>query len=212
MKVRQMMTTDVVSARPDMPLKHVAELLVTHRISGLPVLDDKGQVVGVISEADFVARESGDASRSKTGGWLAVFAPDREGRRKLDAMAASKVEDAMSRPAVTIGPEDPLDSAARLMSGRKINRLPVVEDGKLVGIISRADIVRVYARGDDEVKEQAAYALRAVDGLRVTGVRDGVVELSGSVYSEAIATTVRSVIEHLDGVIAVDDSRVSWTE
>jgi CBS domain-containing protein len=93
-----------------------------------------------------------------------------------------------------------------------INRLPVVDDGRLVGIISRADIVRVFARTDEEIRDQVAFALRAVDGLMVADVRDGVVRLSGTVASEALALTIRSIVQQLDGVVAVDDQDLTWRE
>jgi predicted transcriptional regulator len=118
----------------------------------------------------------------------------------------------MTEPARTIGPDETLHRAAQLMVQGSINRLPVVDHGRLVGIISRADIVRVFAKSDEELKEQVAFALRAVDGLMVADVRDGVVRLSGTVASEALALTIRSIVQQLDGVVAVDDRDLTWRE
>jgi signal-transduction protein with cAMP-binding, CBS, and nucleotidyltransferase domain len=116
----------------------------------------------------------------------------------------------MTSPVVTIGPEHPLSDAARRMTEFRINRLPVTDDGRLVGIVSRADIVRAYARTDEDLLHAATDALHAVDGLRVDGVHDGVVTLSGSVASEALYRAVHRIVLHLDGVVAIDDREVSW--
>jgi signal-transduction protein with cAMP-binding, CBS, and nucleotidyltransferase domain len=118
----------------------------------------------------------------------------------------------MTEPARTIGPDETLHRAAQLMVHGSINRLPVVDDGRLVGIISRADIVRVFARTDEEIRDQVAFALRAVDGLMVADVKDGVVRLSGTVASEPLALTIRSIVQQLDGVFAVDDRDLTWRE
>jgi len=210
MKVRDMMTTDVVTVGSTTPLKRVAELLIARRISGVPVIDEAGVVVGVLSEADFVAREGGEPQERQQHGWLDRFATDRDPRGDLEGLAARVAADLMSRPAITIGPDAQLREAAQIMAKRSVNRLPVVEDGRLVGIISRADVVRVFVRSDEEIRQQVAHALRAVDGLLVTGVHEGIVELSGTAASQALAMTVRSIVEHLDGVVAVDDRNVAW--
>lgn len=213
MKVRDVMTADVVCVTPDTPLKQVAFLMVERRISGVPVVDTNDAVVGVVSEADFLIKEEGEHEAEPRHPWFDLFATDRAAKRaELERIAARSAGEAMTAPAVTIGPEESLHQAARTMSRRSINRLPVVEDGRLVGIISRADIVRVFARSDHELRERVSLALRAVDGISVTDVRDGVVELTGTVQSKALATAIRSLVQHLDGVMAVDDRNVNWQE
>lgn len=210
MKVRDMMTRGVLSVSPETPLKQVAALLVERRISGLPVVDASGRVVGVVSEADFLVKEGAEREAPPRRPWIEIFASDRERHADVERVAAKSAKEAMTSPPITIGPDEPLRRAARVMSRRAVNRLPVVEDDRLVGIITRADIVRVFARSDDELLGQASFALRAVDGLTVVGVRDGVVELSGTVQSEGLVKIIRSVVEHLDGVVAVDDRNVTW--
>jgi len=213
MKVRDVMTSAVSVVRPDTPLKQVAALLVEKRISGVPVVDGDGSVLGVVSEGDFLSKGAlggtGPAQRS----WFGVLTGGRDLKRaELDRIAARSASEAMTQPARTIGPDETLHRAAHLMVQGSINRLPVVDHGRLVGIISRADIVRVFAKSDEELKEQVAFALRAVDGLMVADVRDGVVRLSGTVASEALALTIRSIVQQLDGVVAVDDRDLTWRE
>jgi CBS domain-containing protein len=208
MKVREVMTSNVCSVAPGTPLKEVAQLLVERRVSGVPVVDETGRVLGVVSEGDFLAREAGEGQAPRGPLWWTWAAgPDR---RLIERMHATTAGTAMSSPAVTVGADRPLSEAAAVMARHQINRLPVVEDGHLVGIISRADIVRAFARTDDELLAIVRDALRAVDGLRVESVREGVVELSGTVAAEPLARTARHVAESIDGVVGVDDSGLSW--
>jgi len=208
-KIRDIMTTTVVTVGPDTPLKEVAGLLLERRISGVPVGDKLGAVVGVVSEADFVTKEAGaDAHRSSWVSWLTGGTPEE--RREEALVAARTAGEAMTSPVISIGSERPLSEAAHRMAEYRVNRLPVVDDGALVGIVTRADVVRAYARTDEDLRRAAADALHAVDGLEVVGVRDGVVTLSGTVASEALFEAVRKIVQHIDGVVAVDDSDVSW--
>lgn len=208
MKVRDVMTSTVCSVSPETPLKEVAQLLVERRVSGLPVVDADGRVLGVVSEGDFLAREAGGAQRPRGPLWWTWAAgPDKRAIERMHATTAGK---AMTSPAVTVGADRPLSEAAAIMARAQINRLPVVDDGKLVGIISRADVVRAFARTDDELLTIMRNALRAVDGLRVVSVKDGVATLAGTVAGEPLARTARHVAETVDGIVDVDDSGLSW--
>jgi CBS domain-containing protein len=150
MKIGDLMTRDVITVTPGTSLKVVATLLVERRISGVPVCDGDGHVLGVISEADIIWKTQGyrpEHSRflrwvvDKTGGDFV----------RLDARNAG---DAMTAPALTVGPDADVTSAARLMVERRVNRLPVVEDGQLVGIVTRADLVRAFNRADAEIEAE----------------------------------------------------------
>ena len=195
------MTQDVTTVSPEMPLKDAAELLARHRISGLPVVAD-GKVVGVLSEADIVARSTGSReSRSLVPAFLGGRKPEPD----FDATSAG---DAMTAPPVTIRPERPVAEAARVMVERKVNRLPVVDDSELVGIVTRADLVRAYVRPDDElereIREDVAGRALWIDasGLDVT-VTGGAVTLAGEVERPADAELLERMTAAVPGVVSV---------
>ena len=148
MKVKDLMTTNVVAVGTETPLKDVADILSEFRISGLPVVSERGTVLGVVSENDILVKERGtEPLRGLVGRLIAGDAV------KLEAKLAAKTAgEAMTSPAVTITADRPVSAAAAEMVERRINRLPVVdEDGKLVGIVTRADLVKAFARSDEEI-------------------------------------------------------------
>ncbi len=200
MKVRELMTKDVVSVRQDTSLREAAAMLVEHRVSGLPVVRGT-EVVGVLSEADVVARTSGGT----TGGLLSwLFEPEIAERK----VSAQTVGEAMSAPAVTIAATRPVHEAARRMITEGVNRLPVFEDGKLVGILTRADIVRAFARSDDELaREIRDEILRRTfwvePGQVEVTVADGRVTLEGEVETETDAELLPIFVSRVPGVVGV---------
>jgi CBS domain-containing protein len=214
MKVEDVMSTDVVTVHPETPLKAVAEQLVAHRISGLPVVNDRGEVVGVISEADLLVKEGGSTPR-RPGllAWL-LEPTDPQVQLKLEARVAGE---AMSSPAVTIAPFRSLVAAAQEMLERGINRLPVVRDGRLVGIVSRADLVRAFARSDKEVaaevREQIEDFLALAEEFSQldVGVQSGEVRLGGSVRHRGTAEALAGRVARVPGVVGVH-SELSWVE
>jgi CBS domain-containing protein len=210
MFVREVMTREVLTVGPETPLKDVARLLTERRISGLPVVSGDGAVLGVISEGDFLAKDANLEPPRRPLAWL--FGPRARDEATIARLRATTAGEAMSAPPITIGPNRPLSEAARIMAEHTVNRLPVVEDGRLVGIVTRADVVRAYARSDAELLEITRETLHGVDGLRVIAVQDGVAVLAGTVAHQAIAETSRSVVERIDGIVGVDDDRVAWLE
>lgn len=117
MTAKDIMTTEVVTVSPDTPVEELAKLLSEHKISGVPVVDAEGNVVGIATEADIIAK-------------------GKEG----------KVEDIMTREVVSVTEDTPVEEIARILSDKGIKRVPVLREGKLVGIVSRADIVRAFAQ------------------------------------------------------------------
>jgi CBS-domain-containing membrane protein len=220
LKVRDVMSQSVISVHRGTPLKDVAGLLIDHRVSGVPVVDPDGAVLGVVSEADLLMKEQGaEAIRHRR---LARFVGEsRESRVQLAKLAAVTAGEAMTAPAVTIGSASRLNEAAALMTARKVNRLPVVDDGRLVGIVTRADLVRAYVRSDDElartIREEVLLHILWLDPVLFTvAVSDGVASISGHVERRSTAEMVGRTVSMVPGIIdvnadvtwAVDDSRV----
>ena len=204
MKVRDAMTeaAGLVTVSPEATLKQVAELMVEHRISGVPVVDEDGRVLGIITEADVVSGETGGAGGQ---GMIArARAVGDPGALAIPRTAG----DAMSAPVVTIGPDATVMQAAHQIAERGVNRLPVVdEEGRAVGIIARADVVRSFARSDEEIAEGVREEVERSLGLdpdrvQVT-VADGEVLLSGEVDNDANAKLAAFFATRVPGVVAV---------
>ena len=210
MKVSDVMTRDVVTVEEDTPLKDVAELLLEHDISGVPVVYE-GRVVGVVSETDILYKERGPEGEPRgTISWL-LDAPDASFRRKLAARTAGE---AMSSPPVTIRPTRPLAQAAAMMLEHRVNRLPVVQGDRLVGLVTRTNMVRAFARSDKEIEQAIREDVflgtlwQSSDGV-VVDVSGGEVVLRGEVQSEAQADAIRTFASRVPGVVAVE-SYLAW--
>ncbi len=206
MKIRSVMSTHVVTVSPETTLKDAAARLVRYGISGLPVVDDDGRLLGVLSEADILAKEAGSArgGSSPREGMLAWLIGD-EPPRHLDART---VADAMTSPALTIGPERTAREAAARMLADDVNRLPVIEGDTLVGIVSRADLVRAFARSDTEIRREIdTDVVKQILWLDPTGldvgVEDGIVTLSGTLDSETEIELLREFVRRVPGVVGV---------
>lgn len=212
--VREAMTGSVVAVRADMPLKDVARLLVQHRISGLPVVDDAGAVLGVVSEADFLMKEQGaDAIPHRP--LARLRGESRAARAQLAKVEAVTAGEAMTAPAVTIEPGQRISEAAAIMTARGLNRLPVVEDGCLVGIVTRADLVRAYVRSDDElartIREDVLLRMLWLDPVLFdVKVEDGMVSISGRVERRSTAEMVEHAVRLVPGVVEVA-AEVEWS-
>lgn len=213
MKVRDVMTDGVISVRPETPLKEVARSLAEHGISGVPVVDDDGRVLGVVSEADFLIKEQDPPrpERSLLFSWL--FDRD-EGRRVEAKLHATTAGECMSRPPITVAPESGLREAAALMTRHGINRLPVVEEGRLVGIVTRADLVQTFLVPDEALADRiAGEVLRDTLWLEPGEVRvavtEGVVRLEGTVDRRSTATILERLVSQADGVVGVE-SALAW--
>jgi CBS domain-containing protein len=211
MKVSDVMTTAVVAVGSETPLRDVAALLTERRISGLPVVDD-GRVVGVVSEGDILAKVRGPEERHGLLGFLLDDWATAE--LKLEARTVGA---AMTSPAVTIGPNRPVSEAAATMMDEGVNRLPVVDaEGTLLGIVTRADLVRAFVRTDtelaDEIREHVLLkALWVTPGNVNVSVNDGVVTLTGEVENRATAEMLPDFVQRVPGVVAVR-SDVTWED
>jgi CBS domain-containing protein len=203
MKVSDLMSADVLTATPETSLKEVATVLARKRISGVPVVDEGGAVVGVLSEADILVKSGGERHRTGMLGWL--LEPDHD---LEDKIGARTVGEAMSAPAITIAPGRQVHEAAALMIAESINRLPVVKGGELVGILTRADVVRAFTRTDaeiaEEIREEILRRTLWLEPGRVSmEVIDGAVHLQGEVETEADAELLPVFVARVPGVVSV---------
>jgi CBS domain-containing protein len=208
MIVSKIMSRQVWTVVPSTSLKDVARLLVTKGISGAPVVDEDGTVLGVVSETDILAKER-ESGRSLLSEIMVELGYDAV---KHDACDAG---DAMTRPAITIRPSRSVAEAAAVMLDRAVNRLPVVDDhGRLVGIVTRADLVRAFARSDDEIEHEIRgdVILRTLwntpDRFHVDVVA-GEVTIEGEVSDAKSAELLTRFIERVPGVVRVS-SRITW--
>lgn len=210
MKLRQLMTTTVITIGPEASLKEAARRMIEAGVSGLPVTDDTGSLIGVITEADFVKTESARraAKRARLLRWFvrAEEIPEEE----------RKVGDVMTSEVITLGPEADHAEAARVMRHAGIKRILVAdESGKLVGLVSRSDILRAFARPDsniiEEIKEDVMRKVLWIDPRPVEiKCEDGNVVLSGRLETRSDAQLLAELTRRLDGVVSLKD-RLSWS-
>jgi CBS domain-containing protein len=212
MDVQTLMTRDVVAVSPETSLKDVARLLIERRISGVPVRDADGSVLGVVSETDIVRTEEGYAEKpSGVLSWLL----DRGG--DVSRVEAATAGEAMSTPAVVAHPAWQAASAARVMTEQKVNRLPVVVDGQLVGIVTRSDLLRAFARPDAEIEREilSDVLVRTLwispDRIELE-VDDGRVILRGEVETQTEAELAAAYVRRVPGVVHVDTSELHSLE
>jgi CBS domain-containing protein len=206
--VREVMTASVVAVREDANFKEMVTVMRSRRVSAFPVLDSADKVIGVVSEADLLLKEV--APDSPKG--LVRLSWRLTERSKAEGVTAAEV---MTKPAVTIGEDAPVAEAARLMQSRRVKRLPVVDEyGRLRGIVSRADVLSVFERPDDEiwndvVKDVIIGEFGLDPEMFVVSVRSGVVTVTGSVERRADALRLLGAIRHMEGVVALRD-RLSY--
>ena len=143
MTIEDVMTRDVITVSPETPIHRAAQLMVDHGVSGLPVVD-QGQLVGILSEGDLILRQKSGANRPW---WRAFFADGGRLAREYRKAVGTTAGDVMTRSVVTISPVFGIETAAAILINRNIRRLPVVRDGKLVGFVSRGDLVRALECG-----------------------------------------------------------------
>ncbi len=193
MLVRDLMTTDVVAVGPGASIRDAARLMYRYRVSGVPVVDMDDHVLGIITEGDFLAME---IERLETGA------------------VPTEVREVMSKSVKTIPPEMDVTGAARFMQAQDVKRLVVATDGKMVGILSRFDIVAAFTRPDDliedEIREDLVRRVLFVDPETIgVSVLNGVVTFVGSIGTRTEARLVEELARRLDGVVDVANE-LTW--
>ena len=206
--VRDVMSTHVIAARESATFKEMAAMLRNQRVSAFPVIDDDNKVIGVVSETDLLTKE---ALELNMHGPLQGLMRQRE-RSKVNGVTAA---DLMTKPAVTIGPDEPVAHAARLMYNQRVKRLPVIsDDGVLIGIVTRSDVLSVYSRPDAEIQDAVIQDLILgtyrfnPDRFTVT-VKDGIVTVEGTPETTPAGHDIIGAVRHMEGVVAVRD-RLSY--
>jgi len=206
-KIGDIMTKDVVTVERETPYKDVVELLVRANVSGLPVVDASGSLVGIVTEADLVSKEAFGGHRRRA---LAVLADVLSAREHHWATKAtgSVAADVMTANVTVCGPDEDFRVVARRMLDRGVKRMPVVEAGKLVGMVSRQDMLGMFARPDDALAAEVSRVLtthpnRPDDCHVHCTVDGGVVILSGDVRFAWDEPVVVSLVRNVEGVVDV---------
>ncbi len=218
MKAFEMMTKDPVTVSPTTPVSEIAAALVRHRISALPVVTKDNDVIGIVSESDLVRRTEAGTER-KRGWWLEIFVDANTMAREYVKAHGLKAQDVMARPVVSVPENAELAEIANLLEAHRIKRLPVLRNGKLIGIVSRANVVKALAQmkpaekaappDDGTLQKAITEKLRAASWLDSTFINITVsgraVELWGFVGSEEQRKAIRVMAESVSGVLRVTD-------
>lgn len=224
MNASDVMTRNIVTVRRGTPVAQAIRLMLENRISGVPVTDDQGKVVGILTEGDLLRRGETGTEKHRPR-WLEVLIGPGRSAGEYVRTHGRKVEEVMSRDLISVTRDTPLDHVVDLMERHRIKRLPVFAGELLVGILSRADLLRALLgvldeepsapHTDDEIREhilaelaKAAWVPR--DGIAIT-VKNGVVDLNGVILDEQERLALRVVAENAPGVRAIEDHLV-WIE
>lgn len=224
MNARDVMQREVVTATPDMAIEAAVRLMIAHRISALPVLDAAGELVGILSEGDLLRRSELGTART-TAPWQAWLIGPGPDARDYVLSHARLVREAMTVPVISVTPQTPLSEVVALMESRRVRRLPVLEDGRLVGILTRFDLVRALQRllpkvntqpvADDELRSRLLDSLKAQRWAPRNSfdvrVENGVAELIGIVTDPREREAARVLAENTPGVRGVVD-HLLWVD
>ena len=217
MNAAEVMTQNLLSVKPDAPVFEAIRLMLDHRVSGLPVVDDAGRLVGILTEGDLLRRSETGTERHRPR-WLEILMGPGRMAEEYVRTHGRKVGEIMTREVVSVTPESPLREIVELMERRGIKRMPVLDGDRLVGIVSRADLLRAFARtfeerpaaptSDEEIRERIFGELAKVawaprDGLAIT-VENGVVDLNGVILDEKERYALRVAAENVSGVRGVE--------
>lgn len=216
MRVRDIMTTDVLTVARDTPVRQIAALLLERRISAVPVIDAERRVVGIVSEGDLTHRVESGTERSRPR-WLELISDARQLAREFVKSHGCRAADVMTHRVVSVTEDTHVAEVARVLGARRIKRLPVLRDGRLVGIVSRADLLRALVRksagaavaDDRTLRETILGRLRAAPwakgGMVNVIVDRGAVELLGFADSDEQKQAIRALAESVAGFNAVQD-------
>ncbi|SDG43895.1 CBS domain-containing protein [Paraburkholderia phenazinium] len=223
MRVFDVMTTTVVSVKPEMTVREAAKVLVDHGISGAPVLDADGHLVGILSEGDLIHRTELETAERRRSWWLDHLSASRDAVDYVKSHALT-VADAMTQEVISVNETTPLSEVANLMETKRIKRLPVLRDGRVVGIVSRANLVQALASVPEEPAPEVSPSDREIRAMlmgelsghpwafagRNIVVRDGVVHLWGVIWSTDAVQAMRVAAQGIPGVKGFEDHTESY--
>lgn len=217
MRAHQIMTKDVITVTPQASIEDAAKIMLRTHISGLPVQDDAGNLVGIVSESDFLRRSEIGTGRKRPA-WLQFLVGPGRAATDFVHERGRKIEDVMTENPVTVDEETPLEDLVRLMEKKGIKRLPVMSGNKLVGIVTRSNLLQAVASmaheipdptaDDDHIRNRILRAVNATDwrpiGFEVT-VRKGIVHLHGIITTDKARQAAVVAAENVSGVKKVHD-------
>jgi CBS domain-containing protein len=219
MNAKDIMTANVITVTPDTAVEDIAKVLLENKISGLPVVDAKGNLVGMVSEGDLMRRPETDGEPHRSW-WLNLLTSEEDKAKEFVHTHGRRAEDVMTADVAAVTEDTPVHDVAEILEKRQIKRVPVVRDGKVVGIISRANLLHGLAatqrRTEPTVKvDDHALRQKVIDLIEDKGwvshgslnpiVTEGVVELWGWVDSKAERKAMLIAVEEIDGVKRVED-------
>jgi CBS domain-containing protein len=224
MKAKDVMTSPVVSVGPDGSVLEAVRIMLQRHISGLPVIDKEGRLVGIVTEGDFLRRAETGTQRRRPR-WLEYLLGPGRLADEYTRTHGRKVHEIMTADPLTVSEDTPLDEVVRTMEKRRIKRLPVLRGTEVVGIVSRANLVHALAglarevkparAGDQAIRDRIIAELAgqtwAPTALINVIVRDGVVELWGTITDERERQALIVAAENAPGVKAVKD-HLAWVD
>ena len=223
MRAHQIMTRSVITIAPDATILEAAKTMLQHHVSGLPVVDAAGALVGIVSEGDFI-RRSEIGTQRKRGRWLKFLLGAGATATDYVRENGRKVSEVMTVEPITVGEDATLEDIVNTMETNHVKRLPVMENGKLVGIVSRANLLQAVAglardipdptADDDHIRRRVIAVIEKNDwspfGLNVI-VRDGIVHLSGVITDEGSRQAAMVAAQNVAGVQKVHD-HLCWVD
>jgi CBS-domain-containing membrane protein len=217
------MTNNVISVPPEMPVQDIAKLLYTHRISGLPVVDADGRIVGIVSEGDLI-RHVEAIGEQRRSWWLMLFSGESELARDYVKAHGRTARDVMTSKVITVDEATPLAEIAMILERHRIKRVPVLRSGKLVGIVARSNLLQALATADvrkpvsaddSTIREQLTNELKAQPWVHLVMmnvvVESGIVHLFGFVRTEEERNAVCVAAQNVPGVKGIEDHLKRWT-
>lgn len=222
MKIEEIMTRKVITVRPGATIHEAAQLMVDHGVNGLPVVDEGGRVVGIVSEGDLILRQR---PRERIPWWRLFFGDGEQLARDYQKAHGTIVAEVMTRSVICVDPNLPIESAALILDERRISRLPVVAGGKLVGILSRGDLIKALAKApagegaplsDSQLVSEMKHRLYEEPWVSNRGIvvhaRDGILSLWGLVATETEKSAIETMARTIEGAKGIDSHLVVKSE